>query len=340
MFDRHPQNPIIRPGGFSWRKAVTFNPGVILENGRFYLYERTAGSLRPFHCYIGMQVSDDGIQFRSVSDKPVITPKMLGSEYGSVQDPRVVKIDNTFFMTYAFRPFAWNSYPTGRGVPESKEVQYPGFHGDSLKNQTRSGIARSEDLHKWEHLYWTNSPDTDDRDVILFPEKIKGRYALLRRPLNFVSPSQLEGEAAIRISYSEDLLQWTEAEIVIRPEYPWEGGRIGGATPPLKTDKGWLVFYHGVENADPDHRTVIYRLGVMLLDLESPQKVIARHPNFIMEPEAYYEKTGLYIPNVIFPTGAVLKENKVWLYYGVCDTAIALATAPLDRLLDKLLNNN
>ncbi len=125
-FKRCEQNPIVVPGGYDWRLACCFNPGVIYDEGRFYMYERTAGWLRPFICYIGMLESDDGVQFQHVASQPVFTPEMAGSKYGSVQDPRVVKIEETYYMTYAYRPFAWSSYPTGVGVPESHETEFPG----------------------------------------------------------------------------------------------------------------------------------------------------------------------------------------------------------------------
>src|SRR5687767_4521267 len=111
-FERHPQNPIVTPGQRDWRRAVVFNPAVIWEGGKFYMYERAAGSLRPFICTVGMLESDDGVNFKLSRDEPVFTPSMVGSQYGSVQDPRVVKIDDTFYMTFAYRPFAWSSHPT------------------------------------------------------------------------------------------------------------------------------------------------------------------------------------------------------------------------------------
>jgi beta-1,2-mannobiose phosphorylase / 1,2-beta-oligomannan phosphorylase len=102
----------------------------------------------------------------------------------------------------------------------------------------------------------------------------------------------------------------------------------------VRTDRGWLMLYHGVENVFPQTRRVVYRLGAAILDLRDPRRVIARAPTFIMEPEAYYEKFGLFIPNVIFPTGCVVKDGLLWIYYGCCDTAIGLVTVPLEELID------
>lgn len=339
-FSRCPENPIVTPGLYEWRMATVFNPGVILDDdGRFYMYERAAGGLRPFHCYIGMLQSSDGVHFKHVGDKPVFTPEMAGSKYGSVQDPRVVKIDGVYYMTYAYRPYAWNCNPTGLGVPQSTEAAYPGFSGDPKENMTRSGIAVSTDRVHWEHRHWPTPSECDDRDVILFPEKISGRFALLRRPLQFVGPQYGTDQPGIWICFSKDLERWSEPELLAKPLYRWEDGRIGGSTPPIRTKKGWLVLYHGVEDQHPPTRRVVYRLGAMLLDLHDPRRVLARTSQFIMEPEAYYEKFGLYIPNVIFPTGSVVKDGVLHLYYGVCDTAIALATAPLDELVAHVMRS-
>jgi predicted GH43/DUF377 family glycosyl hydrolase len=339
---RCPENPIVWPGKWDWRMCNVYNPAVIYEDGRFYLYERTSGSLRPHNCYVGLLESEDGVHFRHLSDKPVLTPEMVGFKYGSVQDPRVVKIEDTYYMTFAFRRFSWNIYPTGLGVPEASQSQFPGFDPSEDKNQTRSGIAVSKDRVHWEFFGWATPSDMDDRDVILFPEKIDGRFAILRRPIGFVDTDtgHSEEHPSIRISYSTDLKTWTEPEVVIRPEFKWEDNRIGGATPPVRTDRGWLVLYHGVENTNPATRRVIYRLGATMLDLNDPQQVIARAPDFIMEPEAYYEKFGTFIPNVIFPTGNVVKDDLLWIYYGCCDTAIGLATVPLNDLVDHIFTTS
>ena len=236
-------------------------------------------------------------------------------------------------MTYAFRPYARNSHPTGLGVPESFQAEFPGFSGRAEDNQTRSGIAVSTDRVHWKHHCWPTPLELDDRDVILFPEKIGGRFALLRRPLQFIGREYGTDRAGIWICFSEDLEHWSEPVLLAAPEQPWESGRIGGSTPPIRTDRGWLVLYHGVEEAYPPTRRVIYRMGAMMLDLDDPTKVLARTRDFLMEPSEYYEKFGLYIPNVIFPTGNFVRDGKLHVYYGVADTAIALATANLDAVV-------
>ena len=339
IFKRHPANPIVRPGLYPWRMAVTFNPGVILDDdGRYYMYERAAASFTPFHCVIGMLESDDGVSFRHTRPGPVFTPEMAGSKYGSVQDPRMAKLDGLYWMTFAFRPYAWSCYPTGVGVPKSEVPSYPGFDPLKTPNQTRSGLAVSRDRVKWEFHSWITPEDIDDRDVILFPEKIGGRYAVLRRPVRHVATDTSHGDEhpGIMVSFSDDMRTWTAPELVAAPEFAWEDNRIGGSAPPIRTEKGWLVLYHGVETQDKAVNRVCYRMGAMLLDLADPRKVLARSKSFLMEPEEEYVKHGVFIPNVIFPTAAIVVDGELRIYYGVCDTAIALATAPLAEVLKAL----
>jgi predicted GH43/DUF377 family glycosyl hydrolase len=355
LFTRCPDNPIIVPGVHPWRMAVTFNPGVVYAGGRFTLFERCAAQLRPFICRIGMLESADGVHFRHVGDRPVFrpedcgTPDAPGSPRGSVQDPRVVQIGDTYYMTFAYRPYAWSSHPTAAGVPESHETDFPGVErvpfdptnagsgnvqGGRPDNMTRSGIAVSTDLRAWRFHSWVSEPDIDDRDVILFPERIGGKFVALRRPLQRVGPEYGVPGPSIWLSTSDDLKSWSEPALVAKAEFPWEDNRIGGSTPPIKTERGWLVLYHGVQTLDASIKRVVYRVGAMMLDLEDPTRVLARPSDFIMEPETYYERFGAYIPNVIFPTANVVKDGTIYLYYGVCDTAIALATCPLDALVD------
>jgi beta-1,2-mannobiose phosphorylase / 1,2-beta-oligomannan phosphorylase len=325
-------NPIIVPGGDDWRKVVTFNPGVLFKDGRFFLYERAAGSLRPFRTCIGLWESTDGIHFRQVSHKPVFTSEMLGLPGGSVQDARVVHIDGTFYLTYAMQPFGFDCYPTGEGLPDYDTGPYPGWNDRAYPMITRSGIAVSQDGIHFTHLCYTSPEEIDDRDHVLFPEKINGRFVLLRRPKEFTGSLYGPSQPGIWISDSEDLVTWSVPKILAVAKYDWEGGKIGAGTNPVKTEKGWLILYHGVDKKD------IYRAGAMLLDPEDPSKVIARTVSYIMEPVAYYEKTGLVIPNVVFPTGLVVKDSLLYIYYGCCDSCIGLATEPVDELINTLLS--
>jgi beta-1,2-mannobiose phosphorylase / 1,2-beta-oligomannan phosphorylase len=327
------QNPIVVPGMESWRKVVTFNPGILYEDGKFYLYERAAGSLRPFRTFIGLHESTDGIHFKLVSKEPVFSSEMLGLPQGSVQDARVVKIDNRYYMCYALQPYGFDCFPTGEGVPDYPSENYAGWEKMAYPMITQSGIAVSDDKINFKQLCYTSPKEIDDRDHVLFPEKINGKFALLRRPMEFVGEKYGTKQPGIWLSYSDDLKEWSTPQLLAVAQNSWEGGKIGAAASPVRTKEGWLLLYHGVDEKS------VYRVGAMLLDLENPLKVIARTSDFIMEPEAYYEKFGLIIPNVVFPTGNIIKDGILYIYYGCCDSNISLATVPVDELLWYLLHD-
>jgi len=324
---RCPENPIITPGIFDWRKAAVYNPGAIYDNGKFYVLERASDSLRPHRCWIGLLSSDDGVHFTHVSDKPVYTPAMMGWPDGSVQDPRVVKIDGTFYMTAAVRPFAVHfGQPPGFRL----ERYYPSFSGWEKDNWSRTVLAASRDLVRWETLGFCTPEGVDDRDVMLFPRKIGGRYVMLHRPKD--PPADPEGRH-ISLCRSNDLKSWSPLERVAscRPTTAWEAVKMGAAAPPIETERGWILLYHAVDAG------AVYRVGALLLDREEPARVLARTICPIMEPLHDYERNGLFIPNVVFPCGAAVKDGTVYIYYGCSDSVISLATVGLRQLLDHLL---
>jgi predicted GH43/DUF377 family glycosyl hydrolase len=325
-------NPIVTPGLYDWRAVSTFNPGAIFHDGRFLLYERAAGGLKPFQTSIGLMESTDGVSFKHVTDKPVFTGEMLGYPGGSVEDARVVHLDDKFYMCYALQPYAFDCWPTGTGVPDYFPDHYPEWKQNNIPGMmTQSGIAVSDDGVTFEQLCYTTPREIDDRDNALFPEKIGGRYALLRRPMEYVGPEYGTDRPGIWLSYSDDLLTWSDPVLVaVAENEAWEGTKIGAAATPLRTDAGWLVLYHGVDEQS------IYRVGALMLDIDDPSKVVGRTKNWIMEPETYYEKSGLVIPNVIFPTANLIVDNDLWMYYGCCDTCIGLATVPIQQVLDVL----
>lgn len=329
------QNPIVTPGVYDYRRVSVFNPGVIEDNGMFYMYERAAGSLRPFQTSIGLLKSSDGINFSIASDRPLFSGSDLGFPGGSVEDARVVKIDGMFYMCYALQPYPFDCWPTGIAVPDYYTDNYPEWAQSNTPPMiTRSGIAVSEDGISFRQLCYTTPPEIDDRDNALFPEKIGGRFALLRRPMQYVGKEYGTEIPGIWISYSDDLFAWSKPELVAVAENPaWEGLKIGAAATPLKTEAGWLVLYHGVDDQS------VYRVGAMLLDINDPRKVVARTKLPVMEPETYYEKHGLVINNTVFPTANLIHDGLIYIYYGCCDTCISLATVPVADMLDHLLNN-
>ena len=188
----------------------------------------------------------------------------------------------------------------------------------------RIAIGKTADFKTIEHVSFPLH--ILNRNAVLFPEKIDGEYWMLHRPQNTMSTSN----GNIWISSSPDLKYWGNCRVVAKPEQYWENKKIGPAAPPIKTEEGWLIVYHGVF---PHSNGVNYGGGVMLLDLEKPWKVIGRCADPILYVKETYEMIG-QVPNVVFP-GAVIPESDgtVKIYYGGADYVQCVATATMADLI-------
>ena len=315
-FVRHPKNPILLPDKYhTWEDMAVFNPGATLFKGKFHLLYRAIGEYQKYVSTVGHAVSSDGVNFVRDSE-PAIVPEKDYEQYG-IEDLRINPLEGSFYLTHTV---------LGRPAREGGEPH-------------RVGLIKTKDFKSFERLGVITPKEICSRNGVLFPEKIDDHYVLLHRPL-YPAPSKRCGiysTASIRkedktvapeiwISYSHNLLEWENPQLLLLPQYWWEGYKIGGGPPPIKTKKGWLFIYHGVD------KKRIYRAGATLLDLTDPKKIIFRTKEPIFEPKEEYELIG-DVPNVVFPTGLVEKEGLLYLYYGAADKTICLATASLEELL-------
>lgn len=334
---KYNQNPILTPCNDNlWENLVVCNPGVWCEGGKFYMLYRAAGDDPQHIIRFGLAVSDDGFDFVRVSRQPAFGPSAEGPDSGCIEDARIVKFDDYYYVTYAFRPYPPGQYwkfEHDKVLTADVGENAPAFLRDNIAN---TALAITKDFNNWKRLGRITDSRLDDRDVIIFPEKINGKYAMLHRPKAWVGREYGPEYPAIWIRFSDDLLSWTEPSQLLMQGNPgtWEE-KIGGSTPPLKTDKGWLMIYHGVENGGQGY----YRVGVALLDLNDPTKVIARAKDWIMEPEFDYEIDGYY-KGCVFPTGNVIVGDTLYVYYGGADKFIGVATVGVEELLDFVLKNN
>jgi predicted GH43/DUF377 family glycosyl hydrolase len=191
-------------------------------------------------------------------------------------------------------------------------------------------LATTSDFHNFERLGPVMPPE--DKDASVFPVKFKGRYAMLHRPV-----AMFPGAGAhIWISYSPDLKHWGDHQLVIPAKRGgwWDANKIGLAPPPLQTPEGWLILYHGVRQTVSGS---IYRLGLALLDLDDPTRVLRRSDRWVFGPDASYEREG-DVDGVVFPCGWIAQGDEIKLYYGGADTCVALATGNLSDLLEFVKN--
>ena len=319
---RYENNPILTPGDFKNRDVgAVFNCGVtVTEAGTIVmLYRevppgyRKAASGNGYVNYvssIGCAVSRDGYRF-SIEETAVITPQEEWDRYGC-EDPRITRFtDNgkeTFLITY-----------TALSSPafSAKGDRVALATTDDFKNYTRHGVI---------------IPGLNDKDAVFFPERINGKMILLHRvppDIQIVCFDSLEQMIGPEEAFWKEYNSSIEEHTILKRKYKWESKKIGAGPPPVKTEEGWLLIYHGVDN---DH---VYRTGVALLDLEDPSRVIARSPHPILEPEADYEKYG-DVNDVVFPEGAVVLNDTLFIYYGGADKVCALATVKVKDLLDFL----
>ncbi|MBW1810372.1 MAG: glycoside hydrolase family 130 protein [Deltaproteobacteria bacterium] len=238
--------------------------------------------------------SKDGVNF-TVDEKPFLVPQNESEEFG-VEDARIVKIDDCYYINY---------------TAVSKDS-----YGTSLI-RTNDFV----DKHYMGMIFCA-----PNKDVCIFPEKINGRYFALHRPYNHDF-----GKSSIWLAESPDLVHWGNHRCLIRPRAnKWEDEKIGAGAPPIKTDAGWLEIYHGKTLRNGKD---FYSLMVLLLDLNDPTKVIYRGDHPILMPEESYETNG-FVPNVVFLNGMVIRNKEdLLLYYSACDDVTCLAECKLNELI-------
>lgn len=298
---RHPHNPVLLPDPTSdWECYNVFNPAVVYHNGLWHMWYRAQGL--DWVSRIGYAVSADGLHWNRLR-RPVLEPHD-GTDSRGVEDPRVVVMDGVFYMTY-----------TAYGRE---------YHGPGEPTHAGGGItpmiARSTNGITWERVGAIVRGE-DNKDHVLFPRKIGGRYAALHRRW-----------PDVWLAYSDDLVTWRPEDMYRiygpRREDPlaWDRKSVGSNGVPIETPEGWLLINHGY---DEGH---VYKFGVVLLDLEDPTRVLRRPKSAIFWPEELWELRG-DVPNVVFSCANPVVDGMVYVYYGGGDHVIGLATCRLDDLL-------
>ncbi len=293
--ERHPNNPLLKPNvQHDWEALNVFNAGVVYHEGLFHMHYRAQGL--DYISHIGYAVSEDGVNWNRLQN-PILSPSSEQDARG-VEDPRVTYLGGRFYMAYTAYG-RLGPYPETGVPPTGITPMY----------------AVSDNLISWEPL-GPMIVGEDNKDHALFPAKIDGRYVSFhRRP-----PS-------IWLAFSVDMKNWGKHVEVIKPRPGlWDGKRVGAGGPPLETEAGWLLIYHGY---DENH---VYCLGTALLDKDDPRKLLKRPTQPILVPEEPWEIKG-DVANVVFSCANPVVDGTVYVYYGGADRVIALATIELEDLL-------
>jgi len=314
VITRHPANPILTAADIPYESTLVFNAGITRYQGRYVMVFRNDvfnEERRHQYTNLGVAYSDDGIKWRA---EPKPCWQVGDEENLRVYDPRLTVIDGKCYVCFAM----------------------------DTRHGLRGGIAVTEDFSRFEIL---SLSVPDNRNMVLFPDKVGGLYTRLERPFPVYSrcgTGPYDTRFDTWISDSPDLRYWGNSHLLLAVEQvPYANDKVGPAAPPVKTRAGWLTSFHAVD-LDPDRGKngwepawrKRYCAGIMLLDLEDPRKLIGLYKEPLLAPEAPYEIDGGFRNNVIFPGGMILEDTgEVKLYYGAADTVECVATAHVDDLL-------
>lgn len=303
VINRYKNNPILTKEDVPYPVATVHNAGVIKHQDHYIMLFRS--HLHNGRSIVGKAVSKNGYDFK-VDAKPFLVPAKEGKfaeyEESGVEDLRINPLENTFYLTYS----AYSRY----GV--------------------RIMLAKTDDFESIERVALISQADM--RNLVLFPEKVAGKYVRLDRPHTQILPW------SIWISYSNDLIHWGNSKVIIKPvQYHWDESKVGPGSPPVRTEQGWLHIFHGVFMTMSG---AVYRLGAALHDLHDPSHVVGVADSWILQPEAPWEVSG-YVHNVVFTCGTIPEEDgTLKIYWGGADTVMCVGTANIKELVELCVNSS
>jgi len=295
---------------------AVFNPGAIEIKGKFYLMCRVEGNDRK--SFFALAESDNGVDSFRFQEKPVLMPETTERDV-NVYDMRLVKHEDGWI---------YGLFCTERKDPEAAP-------GDTSSAIAQCGIARTKDLKEWERLTDLETGSPQQRNVVLHPEFVDGKYAFYTRPQDgFISTGSGGGIAWGLSESMENAVIEKESIIDEKVYYTIKEVKNGQGPAPIKTEKGWLHIAHGVRNTAAGLRYVLY---AFMTALDKPDRVIYQPGAYLLAAEGE-ERVG-DVSNVVFSNGVIVRDNgDVYLYYASSDTRIHVAASTVDRLLDYVTN--
>jgi predicted GH43/DUF377 family glycosyl hydrolase len=311
------KNPIIQPSSYSWESKATFNPAAFESDGKIHIIYRAVGeddasSLGYASTLDGFNILDRPTHYiykrfiEAIRSQAPIDYISGGGGSGGCEDPRLTLIGDTLYMLYT----AFDGWGSVRIALTSIKL-------DDFKNQNWN----------WKQPVMISPPGQINKNWVLFPEKINGKYAILHSFYPkilisyFDSLDELDGKHFIESNNTRPI-DYTRT---------WDSWFRGVGPSPIKTSLGWLILYHAMDHNNPDR----YRMGAIILDMNDPTKILHRSVNPILEPEESYENGGDKW-GVVYSCGAVVKEGILYVYYGGSDKFVCVASIPLEELLDSL----
>ena len=327
---------------FRFENEAVLNPAVIREGNNVHMFYRAVQQGN--YSSIGYCRLEGPLTVVERWAKPIMIPEFDYDSHG-IEDARIVKIDGLYYMSYT----SYDGVNARGSLATSKDLLTFEKQGIIVPTMTYAAFVAmvekagkvNQDYYLNHHFYYEPSdPEKKmilwDKNVIFFPRRINGKLVFLHRIRPGIQIVSVKHLTDLTEEFWEDYLLNFHDHIVVDPLYAHEASYIGGGCPPIETEHGWLLIYHGVHKTD---KGLIYSAcAAALLDLNNPIKVIARLPYPLFKPELEYELKG-DVNNVVFPTGTALFDDTLYIYYGAADSVIACASLSFSGLLTELLTN-
>lgn len=317
------------------------NPAVIEHEGTIHIFYRAVA--KGNYSSIGHCTLSDPTHIYERSEIPFLFPQNDYESQG-MEDPRIVQIENEFYMTYT----AFDGHNALGALATSTDlinfhkqgVIVPQVSYNEFNHLSSSRGLLNEKYYRFNGMYQTNEiNDTKtllwDKNLIFFPRRIKGKLVFMHRVRPDIQITSINKISDLTPEYWQHYFIHMHEHILLAPKYKHEVSYIGGGCPPLETNEGWLLIYHGVHDTIDGY---VYSACAALLDINDPRKEISRLPYALFKPEMEWELRG-EVNNVCFPTGIVTKGTTLYIYYGAADEHIAVASVEIPELLTELLKH-
>lgn len=329
---------LLRPTKLEFENEGVLNPACIRVGNNVHMFYRAVK--KGNYSSIGYCKLEGPLKVVERAKNPVLLQEVSYEKHG-LEDPRIVCIDGTYYLTYV----AYDgknvriAYATSKDFKkfEKKGIISPEISYDKAEDLFRTCKQKLKDRYFLFESYYKDIAGKDaliwNKDAFLFPKKIKGKYALIHRILPDIQVIYFNEFKDLTLGYWKKYLKNLCDYVVLESKYWFETRNIGGGCPPIETNKGWLLIYHAVDDMDKG-RT--YRAGAALLNKKNPTKVIGHLHKPLFSPEEKWEKKGI-VENVVFPTGATIFGKRLYIYYGASDKYIAVASINLKSLVNQLV---
>lgn len=333
---------ILKKTTLAFENEGVLNPAVFQDGNTIHILYRAVR--KGNFSTIGYAKLEGPLKVVERNTTPLLAATATTESHG-VEDPRMVKIDDMFYLTYS----AYDGTTALGALATSTDLLHFEKQGIITPQITveyfmENVIEKNHKELKRYDQFLTNPavlPDKNyipllwDKNILFFPRKINEKFMFLHRIKPDIQIGSVANIADLNKKYWEDYFQSFSEKILLTSKFPHEKAYLGGGAPPLETEAGWLIIYHGVHESSDG---LIYNACAALLDLENPKEEIARLPYPLFEPDQEYERTG-YVNNVVFPTGTSLFGDRLYIYYGAADDSIAVASLSLKALLEELLTH-